>query len=698
MNGFSLGDIFVTFKAKTDDLKKGADDIKSLTDQATDGTSKITQFTEKYGSALNKTAAAVGVVAVAVGAYAKNATDFTVQYVKDAKNISRITGENIATSSELVHVVEKLGIGADNAAQVFGIFAKNIQNAADAAGSQKIQQEKLQQQIKETELSISQQGDTIKQTQSTLKNQIDATNISITATTDNIKKNGDASGKLHNELEALQLKLKDLKRQYDDTSSSTGTSALATSNLEVKLKDLKDQLTATTSPFQKLGISVTDTNGKTKGFNDLLLEVADKFKAMPDGIQKTDLALQLFGRSGKDMIKVLNQGSGGIQDLEREADKLGLTLNAQTVGNVAKYIAATKQLKDTSDSLKIAVGTLTSPYLTAFKQGINDVLLKLIAVDSPLRGATAGFIAFSPPILSGLGSVTAFAANIEQALPIIASMAGTLRAVIAVLEGPWGIAIAAAGLAIGVFVAWLFGHKQQNDSTSASVRQLTADIEAQKNAVEDASAKFSDAMLSQKGAALDVEQAQKNLNDAVSNFGPDSLEAREAAHNLEVANASLRDRTQEAANAHDNLRSAENKLKDDQAKAQEAIQARTSKFVDMGNTVDGVNGKINSLDTIIKNISGSPGLAKLQNLNIGGIAGKRAAGGPVDYAKPYLVGERGPEIFVPNSSGQIVPNDKVGSKMEINGNIYIDSPQDADYFFARADRNLLLARGGGSPV
>lgn len=40
--------------------------------------------------------------------------------------------------------------------------------------------------------------------------------------------------------------------------------------------------------------------------------------------------------------------------------------------------------------------------------------------------------------------------------------------------------------------------------------------------------------------------------------------------------------------------------------------------------------------------------------------GKQATGGPVGKDKPYLVGERGPEMFVPNSSGRIVPNNQLG--------------------------------------
>jgi hypothetical protein len=39
------------------------------------------------------------------------------------------------------------------------------------------------------------------------------------------------------------------------------------------------------------------------------------------------------------------------------------------------------------------------------------------------------------------------------------------------------------------------------------------------------------------------------------------------------------------------------------------------------------------------------------------IAGARALGGPVSYGKPYLVGERGPELFVPGRTGRIETND-----------------------------------------
>ena len=43
---------------------------------------------------------------------------------------------------------------------------------------------------------------------------------------------------------------------------------------------------------------------------------------------------------------------------------------------------------------------------------------------------------------------------------------------------------------------------------------------------------------------------------------------------------------------------------------------------------------------------------------------KREQGGPVDASVPYLVGEKGPELFVPSTGGQIVPMDMAGNVSE----------------------------------
>lgn len=49
----------------------------------------------------------------------------------------------------------------------------------------------------------------------------------------------------------------------------------------------------------------------------------------------------------------------------------------------------------------------------------------------------------------------------------------------------------------------------------------------------------------------------------------------------------------------------------------------------------------------------------------GGHSGTRAGGGPVIRGTPYLVGERGPEMFVPSQSGTIVPNGRGAQQVDV---------------------------------
>ena len=53
---------------------------------------------------------------------------------------------------------------------------------------------------------------------------------------------------------------------------------------------------------------------------------------------------------------------------------------------------------------------------------------------------------------------------------------------------------------------------------------------------------------------------------------------------------------------------------------------------------------------------------------LGAIFG-RASGGPVKGGSPYVVGEKGPELFVPNSHGNIVPNNEMGGGANIVVNV-----------------------------
>jgi phage-related minor tail protein len=60
------------------------------------------------------------------------------------------------------------------------------------------------------------------------------------------------------------------------------------------------------------------------------------------------------------------------------------------------------------------------------------------------------------------------------------------------------------------------------------------------------------------------------------------------------------------------------------------------------------------------------------NQDLGGFL---AEGGPADANTPYVVGERGPELFIPRSSGTVIPNNQIsniGSTTNVTNN-YINA-------------------------
>lgn len=64
---------------------------------------------------------------------------------------------------------------------------------------------------------------------------------------------------------------------------------------------------------------------------------------------------------------------------------------------------------------------------------------------------------------------------------------------------------------------------------------------------------------------------------------------------------------------------------------------------------------------------------------IGAFAGFRANGGPVQAGQPYIVGERGPELMIPQSSGQVVSNRDLNDSGGTTVNMTVVTP-DANSF------------------
>lgn len=118
--------------------------------------------------------------------------------------------------------------------------------------------------------------------------------------------------------------------------------------------------------LDKLKLGLKDASGHALPLNESLLKLADRFSEMPNGAEKTALAMQIFGKSGAQMLPFLNKGAAGIAELEKQTDKYG---NVLTSGDLDAVKDATKNQRLFSaamEGLQLQIGRYVLPIMTKF--------------------------------------------------------------------------------------------------------------------------------------------------------------------------------------------------------------------------------------------------------------------------------------------------------------------------------------------
>ena len=129
----------------------------------------------------------------------------------------------------------------------------------------------------------------------------------------------------------------------------------------------------------------------------------------------------------------------------------------------------------------------------------------------------------------------------------------------------------------------------------------------------------------------------------------------------------------------DQIKGLENLIKTrDELQKLNELYSSIASTVETG-LVDAIEGAINGTKTlgdVARSVFTQIQRSLIQfgvNAFLGGLPGIgqffRANGGPVSSGKSYMVGERGPEMFVPNTGGRIVPNSDMGSSTNVVVNV-----------------------------
>lgn len=235
---------------------------------------------------------------------------------------------------------------------------------------------------------------------------------------------------------------------------SKGLKSLST--LALDAKDGGEQARDT---FKRMGVDWRTTTGAMKSSDQLLLDLAERFKTMPEGMERSAMATKIFGKAGLDLLPFLLQGRDGIQGLMEEAVRLGIVLDNKTA-------AASEAFNDN---------------LTRITSGLKGVVMQGIAPLIPFLDRLAE--RFTTSAKEGDG-VSLMSQGITVALKLIASAALITAA-----------AFETAGRLIGAYVAVLqawytfdWGRipsilKMAGEDTASMITRLKGDFNALWNGV-----------------------------------------------------------------------------------------------------------------------------------------------------------------------------------------------------------------------
>lgn len=120
--------------------------------------------------------------------------------------------------------------------------------------------------------------------------------------------------------------------------------------------------------FKTMGVSFKDASGNLRSTDKVLEDMAERFSGYADGPAKAALAMKVFGKSGEDMIPMLNLGKEGLASMATEAERLGVNLGGDAAKAAADFNDNMKKLSLTSEAAGMSIMSQLLPSLMEISQ------------------------------------------------------------------------------------------------------------------------------------------------------------------------------------------------------------------------------------------------------------------------------------------------------------------------------------------
>lgn len=164
--------------------------------------------------------------------------------------------------------------------------------------------------------------------------------------------------------------------------------------------------------IKALGVSAYDANGNLRSTSSIAQDVATKVALMPDGLEKSEVMMNIFGRSGKDLSDVMTGlANGGLDAATQQAKEYGLAMSDDAVSASIESGKQMKQLEQAVQGLVVGLGTQLLPIILPIAKQLMGMAMSALPA---VRDALDQVMKFVTPLINGiLNLIKAFQVGAE---------------------------------------------------------------------------------------------------------------------------------------------------------------------------------------------------------------------------------------------------------------------------------------------
>lgn len=158
-----------------------------------------------------------------------------------------------------------------------------------------------------------------------------------------------------------------------ELNQSLKEGAISQDEYDAKVEELGEK---TSTAYDQLGISIYDANHNLRDSEEVFWEVIDALGQMESGTERDLLAMDLLGKSAKELNPLIEQGSEGFKALAEEAHEVGYVMDEDTMAGFQEFDDQMERLDKSSTAAKNALGQVLLPTLMGLSTSGTSALNK----------------------------------------------------------------------------------------------------------------------------------------------------------------------------------------------------------------------------------------------------------------------------------------------------------------------------------